>query len=251
MDKIQKKWEFYGENDPYYAVATFDEFKSENLTEDTKKNFFDTGEGHIKNVWNLISRHFIEDFRPKNALDFGCGVGRLVVPLSSRTERITGVDISNKMLEEAKKNCEKYQINNAAFHQTDDYVKSNEKFDFIHSFIVFQHINPKIGINLIEKMLESLDEEGIGLLHVTYFNKGNLADWIRFKIYRDYPIVNNIKNILLRRKQDPFIPMYLYDLNNFMELLQKHNCHNCVVNFSDHGFNGIVLLFQKKKNLIF
>jgi 2-polyprenyl-3-methyl-5-hydroxy-6-metoxy-1,4-benzoquinol methylase len=103
MSKIKENWEYYGKNDPYFAVATFEKFKKANLTEQAKNEFFQTGEEHIEKVWNEIQKHFVENFRPKRGLDFGCGVGRLVVPLANRCEKVVGVDISNVMLQEAQK----------------------------------------------------------------------------------------------------------------------------------------------------
>ncbi|HEX8636537.1 MAG TPA: class I SAM-dependent methyltransferase, partial [Pyrinomonadaceae bacterium] len=121
MSKIKENWEYYGENDPYFAVATFDKFKKTNLTEQAKEEFFQTGEEHIEKVWNEIQRHFIENFRPKRSLDFGCGVGRLVIPLSERSDEVVGVDISDLMLEEAQKNCRARNIENVGFSQTDKF----------------------------------------------------------------------------------------------------------------------------------
>ena len=252
MSKIKENWEYFGENDPYFAVSTFDKFKKTNLTEQAKDEFFQTGAEHIEKVWNEIEKHFIEDFRPKSGLDFGCGVGRLVVPLAERCEQVVGVDISDSMLEEARKNCRTRGIENVRFSQTDRFfAEEKTRFDLIHSFIVLQHIEPRIGGELVGKMLKILSPGGIGVLHYTYFNPASSFNYLRFKIYRDFPLVNRLKNFVKGEKQEPFIPVYIYDLNEVFADLQKNDCHRCFIRYSFHGFNGAVIFFQKENSIIF
>jgi cyclopropane fatty-acyl-phospholipid synthase-like methyltransferase len=222
------------------------------LTEEAKEEFFLTGDEHIEKVWNEIEKHFIENFRPKRGLDFGCGVGRLVVPLAERCERVVGVDISDLMIEEAQKNCRARGIENVSFSQTDKFfAEERGDFDLIHSFIVLQHIQPRIGGELVGKMLKMLSLGGIGVLHYTYFNPTSSFNYFRFKIYRDYPLVNRLKNFVKGEKHQPFIPVYIYDLNAVFADLQENDCHKCFIRYSFHGFNGAVIFFQKEKSIIF
>ncbi|HQU83937.1 MAG TPA: class I SAM-dependent methyltransferase [Pyrinomonadaceae bacterium] len=247
MSSIKDKWEYYGENDPYFAVVTFDKYKRENLSEELKNEFFQGGADHFVKIWETIESRFTKNFKPKKALDFGCGVGRLVVPLSERSESVIGIDISEKMLDEARLNCKTRNIENTEFFQTDEFFNKFEgEIDFLHSFIVFQHINPQIGETIIKNLLKKLSKGGIGALHVTYFNSGSKFNWFKFRLYRDYPIINWIKNIIKGTKQEPFIPMHLYDLNSLFAILQENGCQNCFVKFSDHGFYGAVIFFQKE-----
>ena len=252
MSKIKENWEYYGKNDPYFAVATFEKFKKAKLTEQAKNEFFQTGEEHIEKVWNEIQKHFVENFRPKRGLDFGCGVGRLVVPLANRCEKVVGVDISNVMLQEAQKNCQLRKLENVTFSQTDEFFTDEKgEFDLIHSFIVLQHIKPETGGVIVRKMLKMLASGGIGVLHFTYFNPASSFNYLRFKVYRDYPLINQLKNLIKGEKNEPFIPVYVYDLNTIFADLQENDCHNCVVRYSFHGFNGAVIFFQKEKAIIF
>lgn len=252
MSKVKDKWEFYGENDPYFAVSTFDKFKTENINEEIKDEFFQTGEDHFIRVWETVERHFQKGFRPKNALDFGCGVGRLVVPLASRCEQVTGIDISDKMLAEAKLNCQKRNLLNTKFYQTDEFFAANTgDYDFIHSFIVIQHINPDIGEEIITNLIKKLSIGGIGVLHFTYHSPGSDLELKKIKLYRDYPVLYRLKNLIKGIKHEPFIPMYIYNLNNIMAILQKNDCHNCLIKFSDHGWYGTVVYFQKNSEVLY
>ena len=241
-------WEFYGETDPYFGVATVNRFKGENLDEASRGDFFRSGEIHIGRIWDEIESVFISDFRPKRAMDFGCGVGRLVVPMAARCAEMVGVDISDKMLVEARKNCDDRRIDNASFALSDEALSEVAgDFDLIHSFIVFQHINPKKGEKIFRRMTELLVENGVGVVHFSINHRAASAERFRFRLYRDHPIFYRLRMLLKSGDQPQLIPMYEYDLNRLFLILQENGCHKCAVRFSYHGFDGVVILFQKTK----
>lgn len=250
MDNTKNEWEYFGETDPYYAVSTFDKFRKENLSEAAKDDFFLSGEEHIQKIWEEIENHFIENFHPQKALDFGCGVGRLIIPLAKRANEVVGIDISRSMLKEAASNCQHRNVKNVTLLETNEFLNLDQKkYDLVHSFIVLQHINPEQGIPIIKKMIESLADGGIGALHLTY-STSNPNFW-RFKLYRDYPFINRLKNIAKGNKNEPLMPMYLYNLNQVFTILQENDCHKCFLRFSFHGMNGVVIFFQKKAELLY
>lgn len=248
MVEKDKVWEFYGEKNPYFGVATIDKFKGENLTNTAKDEFFQTGEIHIQRIWKEIEESFVKNFKPKNAMDFGCGVGRLVLPLASRCENVVGVDISPQMIEEARKNCTERGFKNINFALSDDNLSKVEgNFDLIHSFIVFQHINPEIGEIIFKKMIEKLSAGGIGILQFTFNHRADKASIYRFKMYRDFPFVYRLRNLFTSQKNEPLMPMYEYNLNRLFLILKDNDCHKSIVRFSFHGFDGVVIFFQKNK----
>jgi 2-polyprenyl-3-methyl-5-hydroxy-6-metoxy-1,4-benzoquinol methylase len=143
-----RDWEKWGASDPYYGVYSLDKFRINNLSEQSRDEFFRSGEEHIKGVFDTIWRVFEKDFTPRRSLDFGCGVGRLVLPLAQRSGHVLGVDISPSMLAEAQKNCTKLQ--NCSFALTDGKLsEAIGTFDLVHSFIVFQHIPQDRGQRII------------------------------------------------------------------------------------------------------
>lgn len=253
MNKIEKKWEYFGGTNPYFAVLTLDEFKKENLNDAALEDFFKSGDEYVERIWLDIENIFQPNFNPRKALDFGCGVGRITLPLAKHCEMVVGVDISENMLKEARQNAEKFSLSNIEFLKGDnDLTKVSGKFDFVHSFIVFQHIKPEIGEKIFKKLVEMLSDDGIGVLHFTYFN--NQSSWsqkLRFKIYRDFSWTYKLRNFVRRRKNDYLIPMYLYDLNRLLLVLQENACHNCHIRFSQHGAEGALLIFQKREEVLY
>ena len=87
-------------------------------------------------------------------LDYGCGVGRLVVPFSKIGAHVVGMDVSESMLEEAKINCDSNGLDNVVLLKADDNLSAlDHKFDLINSYIVFQHIPVSRGLTILKNMI--------------------------------------------------------------------------------------------------
>src|SRR5690242_9654960 len=87
-------WEQFALTDPYFAVWTDERFKTDQLNPDNRRLFFEAGEHLIAHVLDTLRIHFGAPSRIGVALDFGCGVGRLLLPLAKRSSLAIGVDIS-------------------------------------------------------------------------------------------------------------------------------------------------------------
>lgn len=80
------------------------------------------------------------------ALEIGCGVGRLLRPLSARVERAWGVDISPVMVEKSREYLA--GLPNVTTSVTDGTLSDVEdsSLDLVYSFIVFQHVPSRSAI---------------------------------------------------------------------------------------------------------
>ena len=162
-------WEYLGRHDPYWGVATDDRFHRHNLNDDALREFFAAGEEYVGRFFQIIRSHLDGQFAPRRALDFGCGVGRLVVALARRCPAVVGVDVSASMLREARANCRARGVDNVSFVPGDDRLAGvTGTFDLITSFVVFQHIPCRRGRVLFRRLVELLADGGVGVLHVTY-----------------------------------------------------------------------------------
>lgn len=252
MNKIEKQWDDFGEKNPYFAVSTHDRFHTENLNDEILEEFFESGEEYTGRIWREIRENLEPDFDPQRSLDFGCGVGRLTLPIARRSQQTVGVDISQKMLDEAEKNARRMNLTNITFIKGDDGLTGLVgEFDFVHSYIVIQHIKPKTGEVIFRRLIELLAENGIGALHLTYYQPGKRSSVFRYKIYRSFPFIYKLRNFLLKQRKEPLIPVYNYDLNRIMEILQANDCHQCFIRFSQHGHLGIHIFFKKKSGFIY
>src|SRR5918993_1488073 len=125
-------WKRFGELDPYFGVFSHDKFRRENLDESAIAEFFRSGEEHVEWLLQTIRGRIDSAFGPRRTLDFGCGVGRFLIPFARISHRVVGVDVSGAMLREAQKNCEARGIVNVELAPSDDRLAHvHGTFDFI------------------------------------------------------------------------------------------------------------------------
>jgi SAM-dependent methyltransferase len=255
--KSDEAWEYYGKNDPYFGVLTADNFKKGQFSEDAKKEFFETGERYVDATWTAIQEYFGPAFHPTRAMDFGCGVGRLVIPFARRCDAVVGVDVSASMLETARDNARERGLTNVSFVQGDDTLsRLTGRFDFIHSFIVFQHIPPSRGLDILRRQIGILTDDGVGALHFTYAFASSISAVRRLLIAAQHriPLLNMRSNLRRGRPlAEPAMQMNEYDVNELLRILQESGCHDVHLRFSEtsvrgRAFYGVTLFFRKRRH---
>jgi SAM-dependent methyltransferase len=245
VSKHKQVWEDFGAKDPYFAVATHDAYRTGNIERDSKIAFFESGREHVETLWPEFEASLGTEIRPRTTLDYGCGVGRILIPLAARSERAVAVDVSCSMLEAARSNCDRAGHSNVTFQGADEFMRNDgETYDLVHSYIVLQHIPPAEGCKIIDKLAGRLTNGGLGMIHITYRSKASFFKRFRFRLYRDVPGVHRFSNVLMRRDQ-PFMPMYEYDLDRVEQVLEANNCEIFSERDTDHGFLGKMLFFRK------
>ena len=220
-----KDWEKFGREQPYFGVVNSDAFRSENLDDASRTEFFATGEEYIRWIWDEIATRLDPAFKPGEGLDFGCGVGCLAIPLASRCKTITGIDVSPSMLEEARRNCISMGVEYAEFHAGVHLLPPGRKFDFINSFIVFQHIVPGKGWAIFRDLLGRLNPGGIGAIHFTYHSELTRRAAMVGAIRKRSNLANMLFNVLKGLPPgSPWMQMNDYDLSTAAMELRKAGC---------------------------
>jgi SAM-dependent methyltransferase len=236
-------WEEWGRRDPYFGVITNPKYRRVGMSQDAKREFFDDGALLVNYLMARIKKHIDPKFAPNKALDFGCGVGRLLVPLAGIAEEVVGLDVSPSMLEEARRNCDDRQLGNVRFLLSDDDLSAlTDTFDLICSFIVFQHIPVQRGRAIFDKLLRHLRPGGVGAIHLTYSK-------IRFALSHGMPPPELSSTATtpqsVRTNEDPEMQMNPYNLNEILFLAQCRGVQRTYVEFSDHGGElGVFLFFS-------
>jgi 2-polyprenyl-3-methyl-5-hydroxy-6-metoxy-1,4-benzoquinol methylase len=243
----EKDWKKLGEIDPYYGVLSHDKFKSININDDAKREFFASGVCHVEILLAILRNSY--GFVPRGtALDFGCGVGRITNALAPHFEAVTGLDIAPGMLAEARR----YSANNG-FTNIDYDSSLNESrlrpesYDFVHTYLVLQHIPISMGENIIRALVQSVRIGGVGAIHFTIADSRRRANVLMKNIIKTTPVLRNIGNIVLGRSWNyPAMQMNGYSSERVIQILS--DCH--VEKFTafrvdDWGSIGLFVFFER------
>lgn len=258
-------WERWGRQDPYFGIITDERFRTGKIDERARAEFFASGEAHAAGVIQACRRLFGQDFTPRRTLDFGCGVGRVAIPLSAVSDLVVGVDVSRAMLDEAERNCALYDVHNVVLLSSDDELSQvRGEFDLVHSAITFQHIEVPRGRRIFARLIEKLAPGGIGAIQLTYA-KAYHADTFG----QPPPVALAATAVqsaarplgrLLRTggrgddddsagaapRGDPLMLMNPYPLSDLAFLMQRSGVPRFHAEFTDHGGElGVFLFFQK------
>ena len=250
INDSDRDWEALGKRDPYFAVLTAPEFHGA-LTKETRQKFFASGEAHVDTIFSIVKQSLDPSFAPRRALDFGCGVGRLLIPIAARCQEVVGVDVSPSMLAEARRNCDEAGVTNVRLVQGDDEVSGvSGQFDLVHSYIVLQHIPVDRGERIVRRLASLIGEDGVGVIQAPYTTGrkeilGRTIYWARMHL----PGARQILNLALRRSPSaPVMQMNAYSVTRLVDLLRDAGCADIHVRFSDHDGARGVLLFARKSN---
>ena len=260
------EWEKWGKTDPYYGVLTDPRFRSTALNEEARTAFFDSGRRHVSHALEICRRFVEPTFRPRRVLDFGCGVGRIAIPLSEIAEAVVGMDVSPSMLAEARANAQRFGRSNIEFVDSDDTLASaTGEFDLVHTSIVLQHIEVVRGRRLFAALVDRIAPGGLGVLHVTFastlyaFDFGQPPAGPLPPAPREPglgPALRAVLRSAVRRpaepapdavpEADPEMQMNCYNLSELLFLLQRAGVERLHVEMTDHGgILGAFLYFTK------
>lgn len=231
-------WRELGRSNPYWAVLSSPDFLSENLTPEKVEFFYSSGPFHIDPIVRDLEAFTGE--RPSGrALDFGCGVGRLSEAMTRYAAEVTGVDVSPGMLEIARGRGSKV---------TYSETLPDGPFDWINSFIVFQHIPPHRGLAIIADLMDRLADGGMVSLQVTTWSDAGKA-WPE-----PAPKRGLFGALRARREHRSWmeslpvghIHMYEYDLSKVLRLMNLAGIETFKLVATNHdGHHGVIILGRK------
>lgn len=132
--RMREDWNQRAQEDAGYYVA-FGRRDQEDA------DFFATATEIVNSLETELKRVPERERQGWKALEIGCGPGRLIRPMSRHFAEIHGVDVSDQMIELARKKLA--DLPNA-FVETTDGARltafADNSLDFVYSYAVFQHI---------------------------------------------------------------------------------------------------------------
>jgi 2-polyprenyl-3-methyl-5-hydroxy-6-metoxy-1,4-benzoquinol methylase len=186
----KSEWERFANEDAYSYICT-------ELSDGDAGSFWESGEDTVeRELMPTVARYKV----PRGtALEIGCGVGRLTLPMARHFESIFGVDLAVGMISQANSLAEERGVQNARFLIVDDPERLSAgidsvrgKVDFVYSLLVLQHID---DFRLIEAYMRAvsglLSRTGVAYLQfdtrpktLFYYFKTGLPDFVLRRNWR-------------------------------------------------------------------
>lgn len=167
LEETAKTWSRFGDEAPHWSVLTNDQYTPDNI-EANIDAFYQSGVHGLDRVLNTLKRAGLKSEGFEQALDFGCGVGRLSMPLAELSERVTSMDISSGHLKLAQERAEATGVENIDFVHLRDLrdLDGISGYDFILSLIVLQHNPPPIMAYAFSRLLRALRPGGVAIIQM-------------------------------------------------------------------------------------
>ena len=227
-------WRELGATQPYWGVITHPDYRTENLTPESVEAFYASGLDYVGEMSRRL-KQATGKAPGGHALDFGCGAGRLTEAMTGCCTSVVGCDISPGMLEVARARGGK-----ATYAET----LPDGPFDWINSFIVFQHIPPKRGLERLKALLDRLAPGGAISLHFTIWREAR----------HETPQPQGWRKLfapLLELRRPPVaagtMMMYDYDLSAVVRALNEAGVAELSLVSTDHdGHHGVIVLGRRK-----
>ncbi len=207
--------------EPYYAAIPASEFLRENLSAENERAFFASGEALVDWLFRVIEP-VAPEFAPVSGLEYGCGVGRLALPLARRTGTMVGVDRSAASLAIARAEAVRRGVDNVTFTGPEDVFGTDRKFDLVVCYLGLQRLELAGARALIDTLVGRIGPGGVGVFEFPYadrapaFVKG--TRWIR----AHFPAANRVANRLRGKSVDePFLPARPYPLDAMLRQLRS------------------------------
>jgi 2-polyprenyl-3-methyl-5-hydroxy-6-metoxy-1,4-benzoquinol methylase len=163
----KESWHELGKHEPFWSMLVCDRYRTRNIAE-TVDEFFETGHHSATLLKATLERNGCDLSALKEALEFGCGVGRVTRWLAKDGLRVNACDISRPHLEIAQKHAKAewaQRIKWRCIRSLRDY-SCLPKVDLGYSIIALQHNPPPLAAFAIGAILKSLRPGGVAVFQI-------------------------------------------------------------------------------------
>ncbi|MGF1500938.1 MAG: class I SAM-dependent methyltransferase [Paracoccaceae bacterium] len=172
--RIEENWRRFGETEPYWSVIANPAFRAQRI-EETRADFFRTGEQTVERVEAALARAAIRLPEDARILDYGCGVGRVSAAFARRGYRVTGVDISAEHLALAAEHCQGLPVDLVRIERLAE-IDTLPECDLFFSTIVLQHNPPPVIAEILARALHRVAPGGAAWFQVPTYLTGYRYD---------------------------------------------------------------------------
>jgi ubiquinone/menaquinone biosynthesis C-methylase UbiE len=163
LTRLSRDWSTLGKEDPLWAVCVDPARRGGrwDLAE-----FLASGRAEISAAIARLDELAICP-RRGDALDFGCGVGRLTAALGDHFGSVTGVDISRPMLDQARElHAGRARCTFVHNDSADLRAFADGSFDLVYSSLVLQHMPGDLAAGYLLEFLRVLRPGGAAVILV-------------------------------------------------------------------------------------
>lgn len=181
--RMAAKWDKAAHKNILYYIAT--------SAYESEEDFINSGKYDAEKILSGLPPF---DPSTDSVLEIGCGIGRLLCAMNNHFAALYGVDISAQMIQFGREWLRYYPKVKLVQTATNDLLMfKDEQFNFIYSYITFQHIpSRKLVTEYITEAWRVLKAGG-------YFRFQTL--WVRSPI----DLVKNRLRVFLDREKDYFV----------------------------------------------
>jgi SAM-dependent methyltransferase len=170
------EWRKWGETDPLYAVASWGGKQKNGPDAWTDEDFYKLGESD----WKDFRKHWeAYGLNKETCLEIGCGAGRITAQLASYFDNVHALDVSDKMIDYARKHCKPSVI----FHVSNgvDIPLNSESITSCFSTHVFQHFDClSVGRRYFAEIARVLKPDGTLMVHLPVYQWPPLSRGFNF-----------------------------------------------------------------------
>jgi 2-polyprenyl-3-methyl-5-hydroxy-6-metoxy-1,4-benzoquinol methylase len=205
--------------------------KAPRLGEEARAKFWENGQRQLARLAREIEGYTGCTLDSRRALDFGCGVGRLAMPLAQSCEHVYGLDVSRSALEGADRRAKKLHLTNVEWLEAHRLPELSGSYDLVLSMLVFQHIPSREGERIFDTLVRGLRPGGVGAIQLTVRPSRPLAGLLRAGLDWSYP----------------YMLIHSYSLNRLGEILAAAGATQSHLRWhpADGAHEVVTVIFQK------
>ena len=221
------EWKRWGEIDPLFGVCTWQNKERNGSNPWTDQEFYQLGESD----WKDFSRHWeMYGVNRESCLEIGCGAGRITMQLASYFNEVHAIDVSEKMIEYAKKNISRSSV---AFHLSNgmNIPLADKSISSVFSTHVFQHLDSlSVASKYFAEIARTMKTNGTLMIHLPVYSWPSKSGIPRMIYGMIFAVQTAIGNIRAREKRllmqyciaKPSMRGLRYPIEYFFEVLPNH-----------------------------
>jgi SAM-dependent methyltransferase len=172
---VRLTWESLGDERPFHSVLTEQQYLPDRIGE-TEAQFWESGRAEAEQLAHYLGSIGFASSKDLTVIEYGCGVGRVTVPLAAIANEVIGYDISEPHLKLARQRALALGRTNIRLIALGDLPAAFEPCDAFYSKIVLQHNPPPIIGYLLRMLIRSLRRGGVGVFQVPTYYAGYRFD---------------------------------------------------------------------------